>query len=583
MIRTRLAAALGVSLALSCRCGQEAPQLNADDSLPQVSPGSLDFGTVLTGSLNQKPLDLGNAGARPMAVSAATIAPASAGDRSFSVDLDGGVTVASGESIALPVHFDPVEDGVHDATLTLTTDSQRTPEVQVALHGVSYSYRVSIVPSTLDFGEVQVGTTSAPKAFTVTDDSTVPETLALGPLSPDAGFSLTPAEPSATLQAGSAITFQATFAPASPGKAQATFPVVPCPSCAAEDVTLSGTGVDTILQATPAQFAFGDVPPGVTVSQLFRVQAVSLPADSISKLPAEPAAPLLGSGTDGGTGFTVEESGAPDPWPFQLLPPDVVQLTVGFIASTPPAVQDTVVIPYSVGAVVKPPLIIPVSAGSLSTPCSGVTVAPQAVDFGPVKLGQVVSQQVTLTNGGSQTCQLTNVGIGQNDAQNDFSLPSGTQTSLTMPAGMQATFSVDFAPTSATPPLLRKGTFIASANQQQPPQIVVPLSAEVSGSATDAGTPGSCYGNGQYSYSCVWQGTQVSVAHWCNSTTEGFPDMTIVGTCDSFTTNDPQYSCLNGENINTFVAPQEMPGIYLVHNGDMGGQCTYGLWTFQLP
>ncbi len=105
-------------------------------------------------------------------------------------------------------------------------------------------------------------------------------------------------------------------------------------------------------------------------------------------------------------------------------------------------------------------------------------------------------------------------------------------------------------------------------------------SSSSGGSSTkDAGPAYSCYSS-DYTYTCSWNGTPISLTHLCNSTMEGMPDESLVGTCNGFETDDPSQSCLNGEAINTFVAPQEFPGVYLVHNGLMGNQCTYGLWTF---
>jgi hypothetical protein len=580
----RLAIAATAAAGLLSACCKSSGSLSADDSQPQLSPATLDFGTVLTGSTSEKPLDLHNAGGFTLQATGVTLTPAESGDPSFSADPISGQEVEPGSDFTWQVHFDPTQDGVHQATLLLRTNSNGTPTVQVQLTGVSYSYEVSIAPTALDFGEVQVGTRSTPQSFVVTNDSTIAETLSLGTLSPDGGFSMTPSESTVQLAAGEAATFQAVFAPSAPGAAQATLPILPCPTCAATSIALSGVGVDTILVATPASVAFGNVPVGVSISEPVTIQAVALPPGSRTALAAELAAPLLGSGggPDGGDGFALAESGTPNPWPAQLAPPASVQFTVTFTASTPPAVSDSAVVPYSVGTLAKSPLIVLLSAGSQQAPCSQVTATPGAVDFGSVAAGQSASQVITLTNGGSQTCQLTNVGIGLNDATNDFGMPAGTQTSLTMTPGMSAAFTIDFAPSDSAPPLTRRGTFVATANQQQPPQVDVPLTGSVGGATgADAGLPTTCY-TSQYSYTCVWNGTQVAITHLCNSTLEGLPDNTLVGTCNGFDTNDPTFSCLNGEDINTFVAPQELPGVYLVHNGLMGGQCTYGLWSFQL-
>lgn len=83
-----------------------------------------------------------------------------------------------------------------------------------------------------------------------------------------------------------------------------------------------------------------------------------------------------------------------------------------------------------------------------------------------------------------------------------------------------------------------------------------------------------------YNYSGVWNGSATPLTHVPNVTVEGLPDETFVGTIGNFQTNDPSYSCLNGETINVFTAPSEFPSEYVVHNGLQGSQCTYGTWTF---
>jgi hypothetical protein len=83
-----------------------------------------------------------------------------------------------------------------------------------------------------------------------------------------------------------------------------------------------------------------------------------------------------------------------------------------------------------------------------------------------------------------------------------------------------------------------------------------------------------------YTYTGVWSGSSTGLTHVNNVTVEGLPDATLVGTIGNFQTKDPAFSCLNGESINVWTAPNEFPGQYVVHNGDQGSQCTYGTWTF---
>jgi hypothetical protein len=93
-------------------------------------------------------------------------------------------------------------------------------------------------------------------------------------------------------------------------------------------------------------------------------------------------------------------------------------------------------------------------------------------------------------------------------------------------------------------------------------------------------TGGAC--QSPNSASAVLNGRKLSLQLVTNVTIEGLPDATLVGQVQQFETCNPQKDCLNGESINYWTAPKEFPGVYVVHNGWMGSQCTYGTWTFQL-
>ncbi len=227
MQRIRTILLITLTVAGCCKSGSS---LSADDSTPQISPGSLDFGNVLVGSTNTLPLDLHNAGGFTLQATNVTLTPAQSGDTSFSAGAIIGQEVAPGSDFTWPISFNPTVEGVHQATLVLQTNSNGTPTVTVQLSGVAYSYNLSIAPSTIDFGEVQVGTLSKPQSFTATNDSTVAESLTVGPVSLDGGFVVTPAESTASLAASEVATFQVVFAPTAPGAIQATFPILPCRS-----------------------------------------------------------------------------------------------------------------------------------------------------------------------------------------------------------------------------------------------------------------------------------------------------------------------------------------------------------------
>ena len=81
-------------------------------------------------------------------------------------------------------------------------------------------------------------------------------------------------------------------------------------------------------------------------------------------------------------------------------------------------------------------------------------------------------------------------------------------------------------------------------------------------------------------YTGGWSGSVVPVSLTANATVEGYADATVVGQLTNFQSNDPGYSCLNGQAINVFSAPKEFPNQYVVHDGLQGSMCVYGTWTF---
>lgn len=86
-----------------------------------------------------------------------------------------------------------------------------------------------------------------------------------------------------------------------------------------------------------------------------------------------------------------------------------------------------------------------------------------------------------------------------------------------------------------------------------------------------------------YFYTGTWQGGQINLANVPNQTIEGLPDAKLVGQLQSFQTDDPNFTSLNGRSLNVWEAPNEYPGMLVVHNGWQGPQPAYGTWTLPKP
>jgi hypothetical protein len=85
-----------------------------------------------------------------------------------------GATVTAGANCAVSVTFKPTKKGARKGTLSFNDNAPNTPQT-VALSGTGQSITVS--PSSLNFGTVAVGTTSAPKSVTVTNVGTITVTF----------------------------------------------------------------------------------------------------------------------------------------------------------------------------------------------------------------------------------------------------------------------------------------------------------------------------------------------------------------------------------------------------------------------
>ena len=82
-----------------------------------------------------------------------------------------------------------------------------------------------------------------------------------------------------------------------------------------------------------------------------------------------------------------------------------------------------------------------------------------------------------------------------------------------------------------------------------------------------------------YPATCNMNGRPVVAIQTVNVTIEGLPGSQLIGSCSSFFTTNPAFTCLNGSSINAWTNPKYGP-FFILHNGWQGPQCTYGTWIF---
>ncbi|MGD0921682.1 MAG: choice-of-anchor D domain-containing protein [Terriglobia bacterium] len=223
-----------------------------------VTPPSLDFGNQLVGTPSApQTVTLTNNGTETLNISNI----ATSGD--FAQTNTCGTSVAAGNSCTFDVRFSPTEAGPRTGTLAITDDAEGSPHT-VSLSGTGAQPAVSLEPPNLSFGNVRVGTTSAPQAVTLTNTGTAP--LTISSITTSAGFGQTsdcPIAPS-TLGAGGSCTINITFAPTETRPYEGQLTVTDNASGSPHTVGLYGTGVGPGVSLLPTTLVFANQNVGTT-------------------------------------------------------------------------------------------------------------------------------------------------------------------------------------------------------------------------------------------------------------------------------------------------------------------------------
>jgi hypothetical protein len=134
-----------------------------------LTPSTLNVGSVLVGSTSppSKPITLTNTGSAPLTISAGDIT--TSGDFSETDTTCQGQTLAPNASCTMTVTITPSIPGTISGAVTIKDNGAASPQV-VGLTGTGL-LSVSVSPASWNFGSVPVGTTSASKTLTITNNT----------------------------------------------------------------------------------------------------------------------------------------------------------------------------------------------------------------------------------------------------------------------------------------------------------------------------------------------------------------------------------------------------------------------------
>ena len=162
----------------------------------------------------------------------------------------------------MTVSFTPTATGTRTGDLTLTSDAPGSPHV-VSLAGEGVlAPALGVAPTSLSFGGVRVGVTSAAQSVIVTNTGGGTLTVTSASASP-AAFAVG-AGCSTGLSAGQSCALGVTFTPSATGPASGTLAIET--SAGPASVSLQGTGTAPAASATPSSLNFAATPVGTTTA-----------------------------------------------------------------------------------------------------------------------------------------------------------------------------------------------------------------------------------------------------------------------------------------------------------------------------
>ena len=132
-----------------------------------LSPTSLNFGNQTVGiTSTPQYVTLQNTGNINLTITSIQITGANSGDFAQTNNCPG--SVAPNGSCQINVTFTPTATGTRNAAVTITDNAPDSPQ-SVPLTGVGVLPAVTFSPTSLNFGDQGVGTTSSPQVTTLTN------------------------------------------------------------------------------------------------------------------------------------------------------------------------------------------------------------------------------------------------------------------------------------------------------------------------------------------------------------------------------------------------------------------------------
>lgn len=330
----------------------------------------------------------------------------------------------------MTIRFSPTAAGASTANFTITGSGNTSIPISLSGTGVSVATapNVSATPTSLAFGSVTVGSTSAAKSITVSNTGNAPATDMSYPAAP-ASYTKGGSCASATLPAGGSCTLTFTYSPTSAGSDNASYTI--SGGGKTLNISLSGSGAAAAaaaLSATPGTLSFGSITVGSSSSG----QTVTLrntggaAASGVSLANSNAAEFVVSANTCGAT----------------LAAGATCTLSVAYTPGGTGTDNATLTFSHSGGS----PATVSMSGTGTQAASPNLAATPPLAAFGNVTVGQT-SAAVAFTINNTGGAAATGLSLANSNTA-EFPV-SGNTCGATLAAGASCTLSVAYAPGAA--------------------------------------------------------------------------------------------------------------------------------------
>lgn len=400
-------------------------------------PPNLTFANQVVGTSSGPQVStLTNIGNATLTITSIGVTGANSGD--FAETDNCGTSIPVGGSCTISVTFTPAAAGTRNAAVSIADSLSDSPQ-SLPLTGVGTLPNVTLSPSSLNFGQQPVGTTSQPQIVQFSTNGP----LSITSIATSTEFAQTN-NCGNGLPAGGSCQISVTFTPTATGVQNGTLTVSDSGAGSPQSVSLTGIGTQPAVTLSPASLNFGNQTVGMTsspkVSTLMNSGTGTLTITSI-----------------GVTGSDSSEFAETNTCGTSVPAGGSCKITVTFTPATTGTQTASVSITDNA----------PNSPQSI--PLSGVGVLP-AVAFSPASL--TFPNQVVYTKSKAQKVMLTNTGLGILTISSIAATSQFSQTNTcaaTLSPKAKCTISVAFAPTTIGP---LTGSVSVSDNAPGNPQTV---------------------------------------------------------------------------------------------------------------